>query len=72
MIGPFYILYLAFSDFSISYSLGNLPALFFEKISSSFNLTSKTPPEDGINVREDILFLCFFNSLSERQTAFER
>jgi len=63
---------LALSSFSTSSSFGNLPALFFEKISSLFNLTSKTPPEDGINVREDILFLCFFNNLSERPTAFER
>jgi hypothetical protein len=43
-----------------------------EKISVSFNFTSKTPPEDGRMVREDILSLFSFNKLSARLTALGR
>jgi hypothetical protein len=57
---------------SISSSSGNLSSSFLEKISSSLNLTSNTPPEDGIRIRDEILFLCALKSLSARPTALER
>ncbi len=57
---------------STSSSLGNLPNSFFEKINSSLNLTSKTPPEEGNNVMDLILFLCSLSNFSVRLTALER
>ncbi|GAB6181545.1 hypothetical protein JCM14036_28640 [Desulfotomaculum defluvii] len=54
----------------ISIFSGNLPSVFFEKISSPFNLTSNTPPLEGINSKEDILFLYMRNSISARPAAF--
>jgi len=58
-----------FIIFSTSLSSGKRSNSFLEKISSSPNLISKTPPEEGMIFTIFKEFLCSFNKFSARATA---
>lgn len=56
--------------FSISPGSGNRPSCFLEKTSEPSTVTSKTPPLEGINWSDAILFLYFLRSCSANLAAF--
>jgi len=45
---------------------------FLEKISLSFDVTSKTPPDEGYRIKDWILFLYPPNSFSAKSMALGR